>query len=88
MREANDSMTHFHESESGDEGVAVVAPKKQRAEEREARRQIIAAALENELVLYFANEDLAIADLEDHERVEQFLDFAKYGEPAPGQPLP
>ena len=43
------------------------------------REKIYAAARDKGLHLYFVNEDLALADERDRERIEQFLAFAKYG---------
>lgn len=48
-------------------------------EDREFRRSITDAALANRTVLHFANENMAITDSEDRERVEALLAFARYG---------
>jgi sporadic carbohydrate cluster protein (TIGR04323 family) len=44
------------------------------------RRRIYDAARENGVYLYFVNENLALAEDGDEARIEQFLEFAKYGE--------
>jgi sporadic carbohydrate cluster protein (TIGR04323 family) len=45
------------------------------------RRHIYAAARSKGVHLYFVNEDMALAEDGDEARIEQFLEFAKYGEP-------
>jgi sporadic carbohydrate cluster protein (TIGR04323 family) len=44
------------------------------------RRRIYDATRANGVYLYFVNENLALADDADAARIEQFLEFAKYGE--------
>lgn len=48
-------------------------------EDREFRTRSIRACLDNGAVLHFANENMAITDQADWERVERLLDFAKFG---------
>jgi hypothetical protein len=45
------------------------------------RRHISAAARSKGVHLYFVNADMALAEDGDEARIEQFLEFAKYGEP-------
>jgi sporadic carbohydrate cluster protein (TIGR04323 family) len=44
------------------------------------RGTILDAALRKGVHLYFVNEDLALANQEDRRRIDEFLDFAKYGQ--------
>jgi sporadic carbohydrate cluster protein (TIGR04323 family) len=46
------------------------------------RQRIYAAARAKGVYLYFVNENMALAKADDEARIEQFLEFAKYGEPA------
>jgi len=49
-------------------------------EDKEFRTRILDACLENGTVMHFTNEDMAISNEADRDRVEALLDFAKFGQ--------
>jgi len=49
-------------------------------EDKEFRTRILDSCLENGTVMHFTNEDMAITNEADRDRVEALLDFAKFGQ--------